>query len=78
VASGWVSQRAPHQRAQASALYLFGYQLGSTVIGFGGGLLYGAYGWAGEVATVSMLLAVGVLVAVSLPSAPSKEVVRAS
>ena len=37
VASGWVSRRTPRQRAQASALYLFGYQLGSTVVGFGGG-----------------------------------------
>jgi YNFM family putative membrane transporter len=78
VASGWVSQRAPHQRAQASALYLFGYQLGSTVIGFGAGLLYGAYGWAGEVATVGVLITTGVAVAASLPSASPKEVARAS
>jgi len=78
VASGWVSQRAPRQRAQASALYLFGYQLGSTVIGFGGGVMYGAYGWAGEVATVCILLVLGILVALSLPAASSKEVASAS
>jgi YNFM family putative membrane transporter len=78
VASGWVSQRAPRQRAQASALYLFGYQLGSTIIGFGGGVMYGAYGWAGEVATVCILLVLGILVALSLPVASSKEVASAS
>jgi YNFM family putative membrane transporter len=78
VASGWVSLRAPKQRAQASALYLFGYQLGSTVVGFGGGLMYGAYGWAGEVATVGTLLALGIGVAASLPAASAKEVVSAS
>jgi YNFM family putative membrane transporter len=78
VASGWVSLRAPRQRAQASALYLFGYQMGSTVVGFGGGVMYGAYGWAGEVATVGTLLAVGIGVAATLPAAPAKEVVSAS
>jgi YNFM family putative membrane transporter len=78
VASGWVSRRAPRQRAQASALYLFGYQLGSTVVGFGGGLMFGAYGWSGEVVTIGVLLALGLLVAVSLPAASAKEVVRAS
>jgi YNFM family putative membrane transporter len=78
VASGWVSLRAPRQRAQASALYLFGYQMGSTVIGFGGGLMYGGYGWAGEVATVLALLVVGIGVAVSLPAPSLKEVVGAS
>jgi YNFM family putative membrane transporter len=78
VASGWVSRRTPSQRAQASALYLFGYQLGSTVVGFGGGLMFGAYGWTGEVATVGVLLALGLLVAASLPAASPKEVVRAS
>jgi MFS transporter, YNFM family, putative membrane transport protein len=78
VASGWVSRRTPGQRAQASALYLFGYQLGSTVVGFGGGLMFGAYGWSGEVVTVGVLLALGLLVAASLPAASPKEVARAS
>jgi MFS transporter, YNFM family, putative membrane transport protein len=78
VASGWVSRRTPGQRAQASALYLFGYQLGSTVVGFGGGLMFGAYGWSGEVATVGVLLVLGLLVAASLPAASPKEAVRAS
>jgi YNFM family putative membrane transporter len=67
VASGWVNAWATSQRAQASALYLFCYHVGSSVVGFVGGLFFGAFGWAGEVGTVTMLLAVGALVAVRLP-----------
>lgn len=67
VASGWVGIWATRQRAQSSALYLFGYHLGSSVAGFVGGLFYAAFGWPGEVGTVLALLAVGLLVALSLP-----------
>jgi MFS transporter, YNFM family, putative membrane transport protein len=67
VTSGWVSAWATQQRAQSSALYLFGYHLGSSVAGFVGGLFYVGFGWPGEVGTVLLLLAVGVLVALSLP-----------
>ena len=67
VTSGWVNAWATQQRAQSSALYLFGYHLGSSVAGFVGGLFYVGFGWPGEVGTVLLLLAVGVLVALSLP-----------
>jgi YNFM family putative membrane transporter len=40
VASGWVGRRAAAGRAQASALYLFAYYLGSSVGGSAGGLAY--------------------------------------
>jgi hypothetical protein len=59
VVSGWVNAWARSRRAQASALYLFGYHLGSSIAGFAGGLFYGAFGWAGEVGTVLVLLVVG-------------------
>jgi YNFM family putative membrane transporter len=68
VASGWVNAWATRQRAQASSLYLFGYHLGSSVAGFIGGLFFGAFGWAGEVATVIILLAGGVVAALRLPA----------
>lgn len=68
VASGWVNVRAGRCRAQASALYLCCYHLGSSAVGFAAGLLYGAHGWAGEVGTVAALLAVGLLVASRLPT----------
>lgn len=68
VTSGWVNAWATRQRAQASSLYLFGYHLGSSVAGFVGGLFFGAYGWSGEVGTVIILLAGGVVAAVRLPN----------
>jgi YNFM family putative membrane transporter len=67
VTSGWVNAWATRQRAQASSLYLFGYHLGSSVAGFVGGLFFGAFGWAGEVSTVIILLAGGVVAALRLP-----------
>jgi len=67
VTSGWASAWATRARAQSSALYLFGYHMGSSVAGFVGGLFYAVFGWPGEVGTVLVLLAVGLLVALSLP-----------
>lgn len=68
VISGWVSAWATRQRAQSSALYLFGYHVGSGVAGFVGGLFYADFGWPGEVGTVAVLLALGLVVALSLPA----------
>ncbi len=68
VASGWVNTWATRQRAQASSLYLFAYHLGSSVAGFVGGLFFGAFGWAGEVGTVIVLLAGGLLAAARTPT----------
>lgn len=67
VVSGWVNVWATRQRAQSSALYLFGYHVGS-VAGFVGGLFYAAFGWPGEVGTVLVLLALGLVVALTLPA----------
>jgi len=39
IASGWVSKRASHDKAQASSLYLFFYYFGSSVGGTVGGVL---------------------------------------
>jgi YNFM family putative membrane transporter len=68
VASGWVNARAREGRAQASSVYLFFFQLGSALFGFVGGLFFVAFGWSGEVGTVLVLLAAGVLIAIGLPS----------
>ena len=73
VASSWVGLRARANRAQAAALYLFLYYLGSSVIGSASGLFYGRAGWDGVVGFIVLLLvgALGVarLVAI-LPSRP--------
>ena len=56
IASGWVGQRALTARAQASALYLLCYYLGSSVVGSVGGLAYKHEGWPGVVVMVAGLL----------------------
>jgi YNFM family putative membrane transporter len=54
-ASGWVGRRAARDRAQASALYLLFYYLGSSLLGTAGGLAWNHAGWAG-VAIFSLTL----------------------
>ncbi|WP_433328557.1 MFS transporter [Spirillospora sp. CA-294931] len=65
VASGWVGLLASSARAQASALYLFAYYLGSSVGGTAGGLAYETGGWTGTAAYVLALLAIAVAIAPS-------------
>lgn len=47
IASAWVARRAQVGRAQASAIYLFAYYLGSSVLGTLGGYAWMAWGWNG-------------------------------
>lgn len=47
IASAWVARRAVVGRAQASAIYLFAYYLGSSVLGTLGGYAWVAWGWNG-------------------------------
>ena len=47
IASAWVARRATHGRAQASAIYLFSYYLGSSVLGTLGGYAWVAWDWTG-------------------------------
>jgi predicted MFS family arabinose efflux permease len=60
VASGWVGLRATTDRAQASALYLFAYYLGSSVGGSAGGVAFERGGWP---AAVTYVLVLGLLAA---------------
>ncbi|MBO2439747.1 MFS transporter [Actinomadura nitritigenes] len=70
VASGWVGRRAPTARAQASALYLFAYYLGSSVGGTAGGVAYEHGRWTGTALYVLVLLGV------ALPAAAGMRTVR--
>lgn len=63
VASGWVGRIAVTHRAEASALYLFGYYTGSAVGATGAGVAYAAGGWTGCLLYVGGLLAVSALLA---------------
>lgn len=67
-ASGWVGARATVRRAQASSLYLLFYHLGSSLLGFAGGLAYGGGQWPGLVLLVGASVAVALFAASRLPS----------
>lgn len=67
VASGWVSRRARTAKGQASALYLFSFYVGSTVIAPAAGLLWPRFAWPGVTAATAALLLLALLVARSLP-----------
>jgi MFS transporter, YNFM family, putative membrane transport protein len=66
IASGWVGQRALTARAQASALYLLCYYLGSSVVGSVGGLAYEHEGWLGVVVMVAGLLLLALVAATAV------------
>lgn len=66
VASGWVGGLAPAAPAQASALYLCLYYVGSSVAGSAGGIFYARGGWPLTAAFAAALLAVALASAVSL------------
>jgi YNFM family putative membrane transporter len=70
IASSWVGRRARHSRAQASALYLFCYYLGSSAVGTVGGLFWSASGWPSVVGLVSALLALALATAFRLATLP--------
>jgi predicted MFS family arabinose efflux permease len=70
VASGWVGGRARVAPAQASALYLCLYYIGSSIAGSAGGVFYARDGWPGTVIFVLALLAVALASAVSLRHRP--------
>lgn len=65
VASEWVPRAARGYRAQASALYTFGYYAGSSAIGMVSGLIFDAWGWGAVVVSVAAggvaVLALGLL-----------------
>ena len=64
--SSWVGIRAMEGKAQASALYLFFYYLGSSLVGSLGGLFWTAQGWPGVGAMVGVLLAAAFLISLHL------------
>ncbi len=58
VASSWVGLRAHWAKAQAAALYLFFYYVGSSVAGSVGGVFWDHFRWHGVTAFVACLLVV--------------------
>lgn len=70
VTSSWVGRRAVTDRAQASALYLCLYYLGSSILGTAGGWAYDHGGWTGVVGFVGGLYLVALAIAVRLSRLP--------
>ncbi len=76
VVSAWVATEARQARAQASALYLFFYYVGSSVAGSAAGLAWQGAGWPGVCELIALLLLVALGLARTLPadSRPHPEV----
>lgn len=64
--SSWVSVQSLQYRAVGSALYLFFYYLGSSVLGSSTGLVWENFGWFGLTLTITLVLLIGVVVALKL------------
>jgi len=62
VASSWVGLRAHEAKAQAAALYLFFYYLGSSVAGSAGGVFWDMGRWRGVAGFVAGLLVVALAI----------------
>jgi MFS transporter, YNFM family, putative membrane transport protein len=75
VASSWVGRRARAPQALASALYLFFYYLGSSVVGWCSGLVWARAGWPGVVSMLGATLLLAMAIALRLrglaPLAPA-------
>lgn len=56
IGAGWTGAIASTGRAQAASLYNLAYYLGSSVIGWAGGLVFQSWGW-GALAAATMALA---------------------
>jgi YNFM family putative membrane transporter len=75
IASSWIGRRARAPQALASALYLFFYYLGSSVVGWLCGLVWAHRGWPGVVALLASFLGGALFIALRLrnltPLAPA-------
>ena len=77
IASSWVGLRAETGKAQASALYLFFYYVGSSLAGSIGGWVFTFGAWPGEAAFVGGLSALALLIALKLTRVPPPAHLRA-
>ncbi len=63
IASSWIGVRARDARAQASALYLLLYYLGSSFVGSAGGFFWTAWDWQGVIGLTASLLVLALFAA---------------
>jgi YNFM family putative membrane transporter len=74
IASSWVGSRAVSAKAQASALYLFCYYLGSSAIGTLGGVFWARAAWPGVAGLVTVLLVAALAIALWLTTVSSSHI----
>jgi MFS transporter, YNFM family, putative membrane transport protein len=55
IGAGWTGAIASTGRAQAASLYNLAYYLGSSVLGWAGGLVFQSWGWNALAVTVMVL-----------------------
>ena len=72
IASSWVGNRAVDAKAQASALYLFCYYIGSSAVGTLGGVFWTRWGWGGVAGLVTILLLAALALALWLMALPPR------
>lgn len=70
IASSWVGKRAAMGKAQASALYLFFYYVGSSVGNTAGGFFWSMNGWDGVIMMIVSFVLGNILLALLLPAIP--------
>ncbi|MEX0760724.1 MAG: MFS transporter, partial [Tistlia sp.] len=66
IASSWVARRARSGKAQATALYLFFYYLGSSALGTLGGYAWNHWAWTGVALVIGGAILVALAIAVRL------------
>jgi YNFM family putative membrane transporter len=66
IASSWVGRLANHDRAQAAALYLFFYYVGSSIGGTAGGAFWTRYGWSGVVGMIICFILMAIILTARL------------
>jgi YNFM family putative membrane transporter len=70
IASAWVGRRAAANRGQASAVYLFFYYMGSSVLGSAGGIAWTRGGWTAVAIVAGLLALVALAIALLLVRVP--------
>ncbi len=76
IASSWVGRFAGREKAQASALYLFFYYIGSSIWGTAGGPFWTSFGWLGVVGLILALSVLAFLVSVGLASKERQHILK--
>lgn len=73
ISSGWAGAYPKFGRAQSTALYNLCYYIGSSILGFVGGLFFQQWGWAALLGMVAALFAIAFIIAVTvLPGRPQQ------